>query len=91
MLLASFASVKRTDRVIDLGCGTGILSILINGRTGASVTGVDIQSKLVDMTIRSAIYNNQDGIKAMVMDMRDAPDALGHGSFDAAVCNQHAI
>lgn len=39
------------------------------------------------MTIRSAIYNNQDGIKAMVMDMRDAPDALGHGSFDAAVCN----
>ncbi len=87
VLLASFTSIKRTDRVIDLGCGTGILSILINGRTGASVTGIDIQPALVDMAARSAMYNCQEGIKALVMDMRDAPNALGHGSFDAVVCN----
>lgn len=87
VLLANFVRANAKTRLIDMGCGTGILSILINGRTGAKVTAIDIQPDMVDMTARSAEYNGQSGILAMELDLRRAPEALGHGSFDAAVCN----
>lgn len=36
------ASVGRALRVVDLGCGNGLLSIHIAQRYGFSVTGIDI-------------------------------------------------
>lgn len=87
VLLANFVRANANTRLIDIGCGTGILSILINGRTGAAVTAIDIQPDMVDMAARSANYNSQTNIKVMELDVRQAADVLGLGSFDAAVCN----
>ena len=36
VLLANFANPRRGDSCLDLGAGTGILSILVNGKTGYS-------------------------------------------------------
>jgi tRNA1Val (adenine37-N6)-methyltransferase len=37
VLLANFADVKKNDTVIDLGSGTGIIPILIAGKTEANI------------------------------------------------------
>ncbi len=39
--------VGRTDRVLDLGCGSGMMTAYISETTGASVTGVDFADEAI--------------------------------------------
>ena len=84
--LLDFLRLRPQDRVIDLGCGTGVLSILGHGMYHASFTGLDCQEALVDLAIRSAKMNGQQ-IDFRCMDVSDAPKILGVGRFTAAVSN----
>ena len=86
VLLAGFVRVSAKDRVIDLGAGTGVIAILLEGRTGAKLTALEIQTEDCDMARRSAELNGQD-ITVIEADMRLAHECLGTGVFDAAVCN----
>ncbi|MCQ2979376.1 MAG: tRNA1(Val) (adenine(37)-N6)-methyltransferase [Clostridia bacterium] len=59
VLLAHFAKHKKTDKVIDLGCGTGVIPILMEARyEGKDYTGIDIIPESVDMAQRSVALNN---------------------------------
>lgn len=88
VLLANFARAKEGERVLDLGAGSGILSILLNGKTGAHVTAVEIDESMCDMLRRSAQMNGQqDFIRALCADLRDPKMDLPAGGFDMAVCN----
>lgn len=86
VLLVRFLRLRPEDRVIDIGCGTGVLSVLGAAHTGASFTGIDIQPALVSLAARSAALNGQ-AIAFETLDARDAPARFGHGVFSAAVCN----
>lgn len=86
VLLAGFANVGRREKVLDMGAGTGVIAILLEGRTGASLTALEIQKEQCDMARRSAEMNGQ-GIEVAEADMRTAHLRFGTGSFDAAVCN----
>jgi len=86
VLLSSFCRLKRGEPAIDLGCGTGVLSTLITARTDAVFTAVDVDETACGMLIRSAAHNGQT-IRVCCMDWREAPKALGHGTFRAAVSN----
>lgn len=86
VLLAGFVSVSKGQKVVDLGSGTGILSILIEGRTGAKLTAVEIQPGQCDMARRSFLMNGQD-IEQIEADMRTVHELTGREAFDAAVCN----
>jgi tRNA1Val (adenine37-N6)-methyltransferase len=88
VLLANFVHAKECDHVLDLGAGSGILSILINGKTKAHVTAMEINEKLCDMLRRSVQMNGQEeGIRVLCADLREKNTDLNAGSFDAAVCN----
>lgn len=84
--LAHFLRLRAGERVVDLGCGTGVLCVLGQAYTGAAFTGVDVEPRLTALAARSAAQNGQD-IAFLTLDVRDAPARLGHGAFDAAVCN----
>lgn len=86
VLLAGFVTASKKDRVIDLGTGTGVLAILIKGRTGADMTAVELQPEQCDMARRSFEMNGQD-IKLIEGDMRELSKTTGTGAFDVAVCN----
>jgi SAM-dependent methyltransferase len=44
--LVNHAQIKRGERVLDLGCGTGVVAITA-ARTGAQVTGLDLTPELL--------------------------------------------
>ena len=61
VLLSSFAKVKKGERALDLGTGTGILPILLEAKNdGEHYTGLEIQRESADMAGRSVAYNGLD-------------------------------
>src|SRR5574344_359033 len=60
VILANFATtIKAGSNVVDLGTGTGILGILLCGKTNLKhVIGVEIQKEVADMAERSIALNN---------------------------------
>ena len=74
VLLADFAAPKRSDRAVDLGCGNGIISILMAAHCeGLQVDGIEIQPEIAEMAGRSVCMNSlEDRLRIHCMDMRDA-------------------
>ena len=74
-------------RVCDLGCGTGLLSLLLLQRQrDLIVTGLDIQPEAVRLARLAAEENGlADRLSFRLEDLRNT--ALPAGGFDLAVCN----
>ena len=72
VLLSGYAHVKKGDRVLDLGTGTGIIPILLAAKTeGRTFTGLEIQKKSADMARRSVFRNHlEDRVKIVQGDIR---------------------
>ena len=89
VLLSGFARVKKTERVIDLGTGTGIIPILLEAKTpGEHFTGLEIQPESADMAARSVRYNGlEDRISIVTGDIKDAANLFGASSFDVVTSN----
>lgn len=89
VLISDFSKAKRTDRVVDLGSGTGIIPLLMYGRYEPSeIIGVEIQDEVSDMAKRSITMNNLDErIRIYKGDIKDCFNSIGINSFDVAVSN----
>jgi tRNA1Val (adenine37-N6)-methyltransferase len=89
VLLSGFARVKPGERVLDLGTGTGIIPILLRGKTeGRDFTGLEIQEESADMARRSVAYNHlEDSISIVTGDIKEAAALFGAASFDVVTCN----
>jgi tRNA1Val (adenine37-N6)-methyltransferase len=89
VLLSGFVKVKKEERVIDLGTGTGIIPILLEAKTkGKSFTGLEIQAESVDMARRSIAYNHlEERIQIVCGDIKEASKLFSPSSFDVATTN----
>jgi tRNA1(Val) A37 N6-methylase TrmN6 len=89
VLLSRFAWVPvQKGRIIDLCSGNGAVALLLSKRSNADITGVEIQRKLHSMADRSVDLNGlSHQIKMDLLDIKEAPDHYGHGTFDALTCN----
>lgn len=88
-LLSSLPRLKAGIRVCDLGCGTGLLGLLLLQRQPAlRVTGVDIQAEAVALARRCAAENAlEDRFTILQADLRKIRTHFPAGQFDLAVCN----
>lgn len=59
-LLADFIQTKRSDEVLELGAGNGIISILLSIKPFKHITAVEIQESLADIARRNVKLNNLD-------------------------------
>ena len=78
------AAIRRGDRVLDVGCGTGVstrAAALL--ATDAGAVGVDLSSEMIDVARRLA---EEAGLTNVVFEHADAQvHPLGDASFDVAI------
>ena len=89
VLLSGFARAKKQERCLDLGCGNGIIPILMEAKTeGKHFTGLEIQPESPDMAKRSVALNGlQDRIDIVEGDIKDASKIFGASSFHVVTTN----
>ena len=89
VLLADFAEASRTDRVIDLGTGNGILPLLLDARDkGGEVVGLELQEDAAALAARNFALNGaEERLQAVQGDLKEASRLFGRASFDAVVTN----
>ena len=89
VLLANFAKAKKSDNVIDLCSGSGIVGILFYAKNLCkSMTLVEMQPEFADMAQRSVELNNlTDKIRVVNKKVQDAPKILENGKYDVILCN----
>lgn len=90
VLLSDFAKDMRyNSRVIDLGTGTGIINILLSGKTNAKeFVGVEIQEEVAEMAERSLKLNNlENRIKIINENILNLKNSFEPKSFDVVVTN----
>ena len=89
VLLSGFVRVKKTETVLDMGTGTGVIPILLEGKTeGRHFTGLEIQRDMADMAQRSVMLNKlSEKISIVAGDIKEASALFGRSSFDVVTCN----
>ncbi len=88
VLLASFATVRNGDMIADLGTGSGVIPILLSGRTQfAHCYALEIQPKAAEMAQKSVELNGLQGrITVLCEDLRAWQRPVREG-LDAVICN----
>ena len=89
VLLSSFAKVKRGERVLDLGCGNGVIPLLLEAKTeGEKFFGLEIQEESADLARRSVALNGLESkIEIVTGDMKEAVNIFGAASFHVITMN----
>ena len=89
VLLSGFAAVKKGERALDLGTGTGIIPILLSAKTeGEHFTGLEIQEESADMARRSVSYNHlEERVDIVTGDIKEAGTLFARASFDVVTSN----
>jgi tRNA1Val (adenine37-N6)-methyltransferase len=86
LLLADFAGT-RARRVVDLGCGVGVVAIaILSAAPHATAVGVELQPELAELARKNAALNGlEDRLRVVEGDLRRR--GLVDGSADLVVAN----
>jgi len=87
VFLAEFVSIKRTDVVVDLGTGCGVIPlILLLTEPVDRVIALDIQEELAHQAARNAVINGyQDKMKVILGDIKSLP--FSKACAEVVICN----
>lgn len=90
VLLSDFAKEIPSDsQVLDLGTGTGILGLLLCGKTNLSkIVGIEIQEDVCEMANRSIRLNHlEDRFEIINQNIKDLNNTFEDNTFHAIVSN----
>lgn len=89
VILSGFAKVKKGERVLDLGTGTGIIPILLAAKTeGKQFIGLEIQPESAEMATRSVLLNElEERVTIQEGDIKKAAELFGGSTFDVVTSN----
>ena len=89
ILLSAWVKVRSgTREILEAGCASGAISLILAMKhRNIHVTGVDIQSELIQLAVKNAEANGlSERVKFIAGDIRDK-DILPRGRYDAIVIN----
>lgn len=90
ILLSNFAKeIKKDERIIDLGCGNGILELLFAKKSKArEIIGIEVQEDVYQLAKRNVEMNHlQKKIKMIHANVKNLNDTFPSDSFDAVISN----
>jgi len=88
LLLARFIKPSPSFRVADLGCGNGLVGLLLaRENPWCRLLGVEIQSELISQARQSARMNDLDNIHFLQADLRNCPWKDSLERFDMVLAN----
>lgn len=89
VLLSDFSKVRKNEKVLDIGTGTGIIPILLTAKTeGLHFTGLEIQEESADMANRSVIMNSlSEKVEIVNGDIKDGLKLFERESFNVITSN----
>lgn len=89
VLLPNFVTInKRTEKILDIGCGNAPIPLILTTKTNAKITGVEIQKEVYDLAIESVKLNNKESqINIVNKDINDYYKEIETDSFDVITCN----
>lgn len=89
ILLSDFAkNIKKNSTVLDLGSGTGIISILLSKKINAKkIIGIEIQKEMFEMSNKSIKLNNLKNVEIINEDINNLEKIIPLGTIDAVVTN----
>ena len=90
VLLSDYAkNIKSGSEIVDIGTGTGIIGILLTGKTeNTHITGIEIQAEVAQMAERSIKLNNlEDRFCIKNINIKDVFNDIKPNTIDAIVTN----
>ena len=89
VLLADFAAQRRARRIADLGCGAGVLTVLLlRALEQAAAVGIELQPDAAQLARDNIRANGlSDRAQILCADLRAHRTLLPAGSFDLVVAN----
>lgn len=89
VLLSHFVALKNRESVMDLCTGSGIIPILLAGKSDSkAIAGVELQAKYAEMAGRSVLVNDLTSrVTIHQGDVKDLAFLAGLGHFDVVTCN----
>lgn len=91
VILSAFAGVKNRDTVCDLGCGGGIIPMILGrNKQGKKIYAVDIQTAACELTLKAAEENGFHHISVVNADFKDIDflkKTVPLSAMDVVICN----
>lgn len=86
VILSDFFSPTRKGKILDIGCGNGIIPILLYSKgKGEDITGVEIQEENCELALKNVKLNNlEEYIKIENSDVKEYPKG---NTFDYIISN----
>ena len=86
VILSDFFSPARKGKILDIGCGNGIIPILLYSKgKGEDITGVEIQEENCELALKNVKLNNlEEYIKIEIDDVKEYPKG---NAFDYIISN----
>lgn len=83
--------IQPHTKLLDVGCGSGILSIIGKNLGASEVFGIDIDEAAVEASIENAkvnkIFDHIDFIQGNIIDDKSIQDKTGYECYDIVVAN----
>ena len=88
ILLAHFARPPQRARVLELGAGCGVVSLVLAAmHHPTQVDAVELQPRLAELITRNAVLNRISAVRAICADLRRVIPELAQAGFDYVVAN----
>ena len=87
VLLGAWAPLENTRMVVDLGSGTGLISLMIAQRSKARITGIESDMDAATQSAENFVHSPwPERLESVWADVHEM-STLWAGQFDLAVCN----
>jgi tRNA1(Val) A37 N6-methylase TrmN6 len=89
ILVADFLRItQKIQSIIDLGTGVAPVPLFLSTKTSVPITGIDIQSRLIELAIENARLNHLESqLTFLNVDINEVARHFKAQSFDAVIAN----